>query len=176
MNITKPLLFLLFSTQFLFGQKATTLDFPDSYYGVYIGELIINSENNIKNYPMEFHLLPTDSIGIYKYMIVYGKDKNRQERKYTLKEVNKEKGNYILDENNGIILDCIVVTNKMYFLFEVMDNLLTTFVTFNKDHLIFEIVVTNTKNKKISGGENEDIPEVISYPISVVQKAILIKQ
>ena len=174
----KSLYFLIiffFTIQITIAQNDNTSSFPGAYFGVYSGELIIHSEKGIKNYPMEFHLLSTDSIGIYKYMIVYGKDKNRQERKYTLKEIDKAKGNYILDENNGILLDCKVIENKMFFLFEVMDSFLTTFVTFNNDHLIFEIVVTNTKTKKTSGGTDEDTPEVFSYPISVIQKAILNK-
>ncbi len=56
----------------------------------------------------------------------------------------------------------------MYFLFEVMDNLLTTFITFEKDRLFFEIVVTKTLQRKESGGQNDSIPKVYSYPISVV--------
>ncbi len=175
----KVLLFLfasVFTIHLSIAQESNELHFPDAYFGIYSGDLIIHSKNGIKNYPMEFHLLPTDSTGIYNYMIVYGKDDNRQERKYTLKEKNKSTGSYILDENNGILLDCKVIENKMYFLFEVMDNLLTTFVTFKKNHLIFEIVVINTKKKSTSGGQDEAIPEVISYPISVVQKAILNKQ
>ena len=158
------------------GQENKTSNFPDSYFGIYTGDLIIHSDKGVKNYPMEFHLLSTDSLGIYNYMIVYGKDENRQERKYTLKQKSNEPGKYILDENNGILLDCKVVNNKMYFLFEVMDSLLTTFVTFYDDHLVFEIVMTNTQNKVISGGQEKDIPEVISYPIAVIQKAVLNKQ
>ncbi len=166
----------IFTIQVSIAQDDNTSSFPDAYFGIYSGELVIHSEKGIKYYPMEFHLLPTDSIGAYNYMIVYGKDENRQERKYTLKEIDKSKGNYMLDENNGILLDCKVIGNKMYFLFEVMDSFLTTFVTFNSDHLIFEIVVTNPKTKKTSGGTDEDTPEVFSYPISVVQKAVLNKQ
>lgn len=175
----KTLYFLIiffFTIQILIAQNDNPSSFPEAYFGIYNGDLVIHSEKGIKNYPMEFHLLPTDSTGIYKYTIVYGKDKNRQERKYTLREIDKITGIYILDENNGILLNCKVIENKMFFLFEVMDSLLTTFVTFNRDHLIFEIVVTNTKTKKTSGGTDEDTPKVYSYPISVVQKAVLIKQ
>lgn len=175
----KPLYLIitfLFIIHSSLAQDTNDGTFPDSYFGVYIGNLEAHTSKGINNYPMEFHLLPTDSIGVYNYTIVYGKSETRQERKYTLKEIDKSKGYFILDENNGILLDCKVIENKMFFLFEVMDSFLTTFITFNKDHLIFEIVVTNTKSKKSSGGNNEDTPEVFSYPIGVVQKAILNKQ
>jgi len=161
---------------FSLAQENSDITFPDTYFGTYIGDLEAHTDKGINNYPMEFHLLPTDTIGVYNYTIVYGKGEARQERKYTLKEIDKANGNYILDENNGIILDSKVIGNKMYFLFEVMDSFLTTFITFHKDYLVFEIVVSNIKSKKTSGGMDEDTPEVFSYPISVVQKAVLNKQ
>ena len=176
MNYIAYLTVFLLTIQLSSAQKVNESKFPDSYFGIYTGEIVINSEKGLKNYPMEFHLLPTDSLGVFNYMIVYGKDENRQERKYTLKEKDKAKGIYTLDENNGILLDCKVIENRMYFLFEVMDNLLTTFIVFNDEHLVFEIVVTDTKQKNSSGGQDKDTPEVISYPITGVQKAVLNKQ
>ena len=125
---------------------------------------------------MEFHLLPSDTSSRYQYTIVYGEGEQRQERNYTLIEKNARKGEYVVDENNGIILDDKVIENRMYALFEVQGSLLTTFITFEKDHLIFEIIATQTENKNISGGQDEATPEVISYPISTVQRARLIKQ
>lgn len=169
------LVFFLFSN-IIIAQEKSPINFPENYLGKYIGTLDIFSEKGKTEYPMEFHLLATDSVGKYKYTLVYGDGENRQERPYTLIEKDKQKGNYVLDENNGITLDAKVNENKMYFLFEVMDSLLTTFITFEKDHLIFEIVVTNTKKKNVSGGQNDSIPKVSSYPIHVVQKARLIKQ
>ena len=170
------ILVIVFFFQISFGQENFLKTFPNSYFGIYTGELVINSAKGIELYPMEFHLLPSDKKGTYNYTIVYGKEKKRQERKYTLQEKDKEKGIYILDENNGILLDCKVIDNKMYFLFEVLETLLSTFVTFYDDYLIFEIVTTKISEKTISGGTNNDIPEVISYPINVVQIAHLNKQ
>jgi len=57
-----------------------------------------------------------------------------------------------------------------------MGSLLTTFITFAEDHLVFEIVVAHTEKKIVSGGVSEDIPEVCSYPINVIQRAYLAKQ
>ncbi len=165
-----------FSLSFSYSQENSEFNFPESYFGNYTGNLVINSNKGINNYPMEFHLRPTDSSEIFEYVIVYGKGEQRQERNYTLKTKDVEKGLYTLDENNGILLDCKVIGNKIYFLFEVSDNLLSTFITFNTNDLIFEIIATNTKQKMVSGGQDEDTPEVFSYPINVVQRALLIKQ
>jgi hypothetical protein len=170
------LLLMAFFTFFLHAQEDTELKFPDAYFGKYKGTLHIATTNGNQTYPMEFHLLPSDTISRYQYTIVYGEGEQRQERRYTLIEKNTEKGEYIVDENNGIILDEKVIENRMYALFEVQGTLLTTFITFEEDHLIFEIIATQTKNKNISGGQDEATPEVISYPISTVQRARLIKQ
>jgi len=125
---------------------------------------------------MEFHLNKTDSIGKYNYVLVYGENEKRQERKYYLIEKDAEKGNYVVDEDNGIFIDAKVLENKLYCLFEVEQSLLTTFITFEKNHLLFEIVYSNTSKKEESGGQNDSIPKVTSYPLHVIQKAKLLKQ
>lgn len=162
--------------QFSFGQESKIESFPESYYGIYKGELKIYGETVTRTFPMEFHLLASDSTGVFKYTLVYGSGDTIQYRKYSLIEKDKENGIYLLDELNGIQLDCRIIGNKMYFLFQVNDSLLTTFVTFEKDHLYFEIIATDIKKKNTSGGQDEETPEVFSYPIGVVQKAKLIKQ
>jgi hypothetical protein len=149
--------------------------FPDAYLGVYKGTLHINSPRGTNELPMEFHLLPTKMEGEYYYTLVYGAGADRQERKYRLVEKDREKGLYVVDEDNGIVLDDKVVGNRMYSLFEVMGNLLTTFITFNEDHMVFEIVVSNRKEVNITHA-TADSTEVSSYPISTVQRAVLQKQ
>lgn len=167
---------LLFSFSAIFSQNNTISSFPNSYFGIYSGTLTITAEKGKKDIPMEFHLLPMDSIGKYYYTIVYGENEERQERKYFLNEKDREKGLYEIDENNGILLEAKLVGNKLYSLFEVNSNLLTSFLTFNKDHILFEIVFSNTTQKTTSGGTEEDIPKVFAYPITVVQKAVLLKK
>ena len=150
--------------------------FPDSYLGKYRGDLLISSGKDHQKVQMEFHLLETDSLGKYDYTIIYGSDKNRQTRRYTLIEKIKSTGNYILDENNGILLEAKVLFDKMFFIFEINGSLLTTYISFGDDHLIFEVVAAQTESKLISGGLSDEIPEVFSYPVGVVQSAILFKE
>lgn len=169
------LLFLLLLNG-LWVQAQETLQFPDDFLGIYKGSLQIYTEKGKQHIPMEFHLTETDSIGAYNYILVYGEGEKRQERNYTLIEKDKEKGLYIVDENNGIVLDDKVIDNKMYALFEVGENLLTTFITFEKDHMVFEIVFAPKDRKNVTYAEGEDKTKVISYPITTVQRAVLQKQ
>ena len=175
MNRFIPVLFLLFFSAFGKAQD-NTVKFPDDFFGKYTGSLLISSEKGNQTIPMEFHLLASDSIGKYTYTLVYGEGETKQERDYTLRTQNAEKGEYIVDENNGIILDDKVIGNKMYALFEVNDTLLTTFITFESDSMVFEIVATPKAKKRVSYADNTEKTEVISYPILTVQRAVLQKQ
>ena len=152
-----------------------TLIFPDSYFGVYKGDLEITNAKGKQNIGMEFHLTSTDSTGIYNYKIVYIFDGKRNDRNYTLKTIDKDKGEYVIDENNGIILGAKLVDNVLHNVFEVQGNLLMTTEAFFPDYMTFEIVFSGKNAKTVTKAIEDDI-EVISYPITVTQKAHLIKQ
>jgi len=154
-----------------------SIQFPQHYYGVYKGDLNIINSKGTQTIGMEFHLQPTDSIGKYKYTIVYIMNGKRQQRNYNLITKDANKGEYIVDENNGILLDAKQVDNTLYSMFEVQNNLITTTERFYKDAMDFEIMFTNIKQKKLSKTEEgEETIDVISYPIGGIQKAHLIKQ
>lgn len=148
----------------------------EDYFGIYKGDLNIISKNGSSSIPMELHLLPTDVKNEYKYTLVYIVNEERQERLYTLKRVDAANGIYVLDENNGITLDAVAMDNKLYMMFEVQGSLLTTQLTFEGDQMIFEITYTQKETATKSATTDENPIEVLSYPISTVQKAILKKQ
>ncbi len=151
-----------------FSQKKT---FPDDFLGKYKGTLEIINVKGKKEIDMEFHFTKTDTIGTYKYVLVY----NNQHRNYFLIEKDKEKGQYYIDENNGIILQASVFNNSIFSMFEVQGNLITTTEKFYSDYMDFEITFTNTNKVETTGKGTEEIPEVKVYPILGVQKARLYK-
>jgi hypothetical protein len=148
----------------------------DDYFGVYKGDLKIRSKNGGSSIPMELHLLPTDIKNEYKYTLVYIVNGERQERLYTLKRIDAANGIYVLDENNGITIDAVAWDNKLYMMFEVEGSLLTTQLTFEGDQMIFEITFTRKDAANKSATTDEKSIEVLSYPVSTIQKAILKKQ
>lgn len=166
----------LIALPFFAAAQENSPTFPDSYFGIYKGDLEIFTERGNYKIPMEFHMLPTDSLKTYTYTLVYGADAERQERRYSLIETNGTNGKYIVDEHNGIVLDNKVIGNKMFSLFEVQGNLLTTFITFEEDHLLFEITFADKSNVRSSEVENQPENKVLSHPISTIQKGKLIKQ
>lgn len=171
-----PFKFFIFTLCFsiLFSLQAQE-NFPEDYFGIYKGTLQVSAPQGTKEYAMEFHLQPTDSIGKYQYTLVYGTGDQQQKRPYFLIAKEPSKGQYIIDEDNGIILDAQQVDNHLYSLFEVNDNLLTTFITFEATHMIFEITVASKEQKQTTYA-TEDQTEVISYPILTRQKAVLMKE
>lgn len=176
-------LVILFSTVTAISQEdekfeaSVSLSFPETYFGIYEGDLYITSQNGTTNIPMEFHLLPIEGEkDKYQYTIVYITNEIRQERQYTLITKDAEKGVYTIDENNGILLDAKVWTNKLYSMFEVQGSLLTTQLTFEADHMIFEITFSRKEVANKSGTTDEKPIEVLSYPITTVQKGVLKKQ
>ncbi len=174
MRLLLCLAFLLFQNG-LFSQEKG-LQFPDDFFGVYKGNLEIKSPKGMQAIAMEFHLQPTDSIEKYEYRIVYIVDGTPQERHYNLFAIDAEKGEYVVDENNGILIPAKQFDNRLYSIFEVQNNLLTTTLEFRGHDMVFEIVMSNKVNQKISGDEEKGTPKVVSYPIIVSQRAILTKQ
>lgn len=166
---------LFYILGFLFSIHLTAqepeLTFPDSFLGIYKGDLEISSKRGNQKIPMEFHLTKTDKDSIYNYVLIY----NKVPRNYLLKVVDKDKGVFNIDENNGIILQASFHKNVLHSFFEVQRNFLSTRLEFKNDSVAFEILFTNLKNKITTGGISKDIPEVFGYPITVFQKAILTK-
>jgi len=160
--------FLLISTSFCQDKKTS---FPDDFLGIYKGTLLIDSPRGKQEIPMEFHMVKTDSVHRFDYKLVY----NGQPRNYTLVVKDKEKGIYEVDENNGIILPTKFTNNTLFSFFEVQGNFLSSRMAFSENLLDFEILFTAVKNKVKTGGVSKETPEVFGYPISVVQKAVLVK-
>jgi len=158
-----------------FSAKAQEKVFPQDYVGIYKGDLEITNSKGKRSIGMEFHLTNTDSIGIYNYKIVYIFNGKRNDRNYTLKTINALQGEFVIDENNGIVLGAKLVDNVLYNVFEVGGNLLMTTEAFFDDYMTFEIVFSGKDSKTITNA-TEDDTEVISYPVTVTQKAKLIKQ
>ncbi|WP_452224915.1 hypothetical protein [Lacinutrix chionoecetis] len=158
-----------------FSATAQEKSFPQDFLGIYKGDLEITNAKGKQTIGMEFHLTGTDSVGIFNYVLIYVIDGKPSPRNYTLKTINKEKGDYVIDENNGILLDAKLIDNTLYNVFEVDNNLLMTTERFFTDYMEFEIIFSGKGKKKVMEGK-EDMPMVTSYPVTVTQKAILLKQ
>ncbi len=172
----KNILILCLLTTLLGFSQSKKTTFPEDFFGKYKGKLTIINANGSQEIDMEFHLLPTDTLGKYQYTIIYKSEKINQERKYRLIEKDKAKGHYVVDENNGILLNITLANNALYAIFEVQGGLLTTTEHFYENYMDFEIMYSLKEKVEKSGNTNEETPEVLSYPVINVQKARLYKE
>ena len=114
--------------------------------------------------------MPTDTVGRYSWKIIYDKSP----RNYTLIGKDISKGLYVIDENNGIVLENRLFSNIFFSCFEVANNLLACSYRLENKQLVFEIFSMNKKVAQTTGNLPEkEIPEVIAYPSQVMQRATL---
>lgn len=146
-------------------------NFPEDYLGIYKGELDITTSNGLNSIPMEFHLNATEDTENFEYKIFYGKE--RSERAYNLKRTHNP-NLFLVDENNGIILETAYANKTLFSTYEVMGNLLNCTEVFHDDHMEFMITMSRVQDTSQTG--NAESAFVTNYPISVMQKAVLYKQ
>lgn len=171
--------FLLFASIAL-AQIDDSLDFPEKWEGEWAGELVISSgKGELQRLPMLLKILPLND-STHTYTIVYGEESEEENtRPYYLIERDQEIGHYIIDEDNGIMIDDFYINNKLYSRFEVMGNLLLATLEQRDEQLIYEIISGSLTPIRMTGDTiigDEEIPPVNNYNIRVQQRAILTRQ
>ena len=162
--------------------KKTTSDqmddsFPQDWLGEWAGTLNIYRDTGlVQTLPMQLHVHPIEESENFTWTIIYGEDLKKGARNYELQTVNASKGQYLIDEKNSIKIESYYFQNKLVSWYSVANNLI--YISYEKqdDELHIEVVagkqeaVSTTGNTK--DGE-EEIPEVITYPVGTLQKGIL---
>jgi hypothetical protein len=153
-----------------------TLPFPDGWVGTWAGELHIwKGLNIVQSVSMKTIIAPTEKSDEYHWMTTFG-DEAKTEKPYLLKVLDKEKGLYVIDEHNSIVIESYLFDNKLVSWYIVMGSLIQA--TFEKrgTELIFEILAGSETPVSITGNTKlgeEDIPEVKTLPFNVMQRAVM---
>lgn len=159
---------------FLFGQTGS---FPGDWEGKWTGSLdIYRYSSLVDTIPMGLNIQKLDS-GRWTFYISYGSGDKEQERLYELVVVDPLNGHYRIDEKNGIYLDAFYHDNCLYERFSVAGNMLTNSICKNEEQLYYEITFGAIDAITSSGdtilNATDTIPEVKSYGVPSVQKAVL---
>ena len=162
-----------------YGQSDTTaLTFPDTYLGVWTGQvdIFVRGKGKVQSVAMELHVAPlTDST--YTWVIIYGEDKEAGKRPYELIVRDATRGLYAIDERNGIAMEAYLLDDVFLQRFEVMGNLLDTQTRLQADGTLrWEIFSGALEPVSTSGGRDfngEAIPPVNTYAVGNYQRAIL---
>ena len=151
--------------------------FPASWTGVWAGDLLIhNAKGLAQTVPMEVNIRPVPGSSRYDWITVYNRDTLAGKRPYTLLVRDAEAGHYAIDENNNIILDAYLLGGKLFNSFEVEGQLLVCTYEMQGENLVFEVIAGPTEPVAITGGGEagaEKIPEVKSFKVTVMQRAVL---
>lgn len=150
-------------------------NFPKCFIGDWKGQLqwMINGKPT-QTFTMQLRIKPTDSANQYFWQIIYG-DENKDNHPYILKPADTAKGHWIIDENDGIILDSYVHGNAIHGAFTVNGNTIVDNYKVENGKMYVEFFSIKLADKKQSGKGTEDIPFVDSYRISSYQTGVLMK-
>jgi len=165
------LLLILFITSFIqvFAQNAHEFG-EDKWLGIWKGSLQIIYPSSVQSVPMSLEISKTETQGRYSWKTVYGEAPKTLEKNYFIYAKDEAKGQWILDEDNEILIDLYLADNVMYSLFEVKGSILNSIYTNNGNGIVFEVLSCKSDTPNVTGkGESE----VKSYPVFVIQKAIL---
>lgn len=161
-------IFMLLIMEFSFCQL------PESWLGKYEGTMESKDMNGLSfTYKMGMEISTlTDSS--YTFLIIYGEDSSRQERSYLL--YNNGPNKFVLDEQNGILLEMSYAFDRLVSVFEIQGALLHVSYIKQKKGIRFEL--TSSKKSFKTGDiefEGDKIPEIYSYITSSFQQAELKK-
>lgn len=128
-----------------------------------------------QTFTMHLRIQPTDAGNQFTWQIIYGDD-SKDNQPYILKPVDTAKGYWIIDENNGIVLDSYVHGNSLHGAFTVQGNNIVDNYTIENGKMKVEFFSIKLADKKQSGKGTEETPFVDSYKISSYQTVILKRQ
>ena len=150
-------------------------ELPAEWFGDWAGTLVIPTAKTRQEVPMELHIHPIKGEQAYRWQIVYGAGEKKNVRNYKLIPQEDKPGVFVMDEANGILLDCRLMGTVMFSQFKVGEVLLTSREELRDGKLFTEIVTSRFGSPRVTGDKGKE-NEVHSYPLQSIQYAMLTKQ
>ncbi|MCU0708161.1 MAG: hypothetical protein MUF23_07715 [Pirellula sp.] len=163
-------------TQPLEDSKPTTM-FPASWLGRWQGEVESQSPaGGSMKFKMSLEIRESDSPDQVTWTILYQGEQGESERKYLLKAVDPKKGHFVIDEQNGILLDAVLINNCLSTHFSVQQQRLwSTYRLQTSDsgpEIHFELFTASEGDVTTTGGK-DGVPEVQTLKTQSRQFAVL---
>lgn len=148
--------------------------FPADMLGRWKGELSWYQTGTAepRQVVMELRIEKADTAGWFTWQILYGAA-GEDDRPYTLKPVDEAKGHWVIDENNGILLDMYWVAGRFTGAFSVGKSTILESCRREGDKLVVEFYSTGVQPVRTTGDGTEESPKVDSYRVGSYQQAIL---
>lgn len=147
----------------------------NTWYGEWKGMLdLYKPDGSVdRSIPMELLVKPTEDSTVVQWRITYN---NKDVRNYLLKTKDVSKGQYTLDEQNGISIEMRKFGQVMMSNFEVQDFQINNTYELTGITIRFTLNSSTTRLHTQSGQGTEKVPTVKSIPPNVYQRAVLIRQ
>lgn len=150
---------------------------PNSWLGVWAGEVTSQSAGGQKqSFQMTLKVAPLTTSEQLSWKIIYDGVQGRSERPYQLEAVDTAKGQFIIDEQNGIRLDAVLIDNCLSSHFVVGGQRLWSTYRLQSTEagpeIHFELMTADETAVTKSGGK-DGVPEATSLKTQSRQVAIL---
>jgi hypothetical protein len=156
-------------------EKSMVHSFPKDFIGNWKGSLAWHpTVKEMQTVAMRLNIQPEAGHSVYSWQIIYG-DALHDNRPYHLKPVDTSMGHWVVDENDGIMLDSYWIGNRFISTFSVQGNTITAVYWMEERAMHIEMISTKTLATRESGKGSEEVPTVQSFPVRSYQKAILYK-
>lgn len=172
----KPLLLALGLTFFSANSFAQPDGFPRKWEGDWKGDLLWYKTGRAEpqKVNMELRIHPADSNG-WTWQIIYGSE-TEDNRPYKLIAKDSSGIHWLIDENNGIVLDQFFVGNKFCGAFTVMNSTIVNNYWLEDDKIMIEFFGLSAKPLTTTGKGTDESPKVDSYKIGSYQRAVLLRK
>jgi len=168
---------LVCSVMLSFISFAQSNVFPLNWVGNWKGELLWykGTAKEPQKVNMELRIHPTDSLNKYSWQIIYGSE-SKDNRPYSLIARDTAKGHWIINENNGILLDQFWIAGKFCGAFTVGSSTIVNNYWMENGKLMAEFYSISGKPIATTGKGTEDSPLVDSYKVATYQRAALLRE
>ena len=155
--------------------------FPQNWLGHYKGDLLIYDADSVRiKLIMELSISKTNVDSLFDWSITYDFKNKKDVRAYSLVLVDRTKGYYKIDERNSIEIDSYLHNgNILTSFYKVEESYIIASYTKIEETIVFEIIAGKSTPISTTGNQmvnEEEIPQVDTFPVNGRQKAILVKQ
>ncbi len=156
--------------------NAFAQDFPNDWLGSYEGKMLIanaGQPTDTIDVSYEMVTLEKDSVWTYK-MTFYSEKYGTIVKDYKIVAKSKEnKLNYLLDENNGIVMEMTFMDGTFYGMYEVMDMMYITTMRYTRENAIYyDLFAAPMMNPTITSTIGDAPIEATSYGTILHQTAL----
>lgn len=145
---------------------------PAEWHGVWKGRCVSeDATGRTQEFAMELHIRPIAE-GKLAWQIVYGEGERRQVRPYELHVDPARPGKLVMDEKNGILLDCQRFGSILQCQFQVDKNLIVSRDELTSEGIRVEITTFDAAAPRATSA-NAGRFQVRSFPAKAIQRGLL---